>query len=166
MWLLVTYVLIASASIPDRIVPLRVRQPSTQLRSQEHREQYQETFLQAAVQPTSPTLSLTAASNSSSYHPIDNEALSESSDQVPTHANTTQLVESLEGLDLARAHVISGHVPNQEQHNGMSNDSDEEECPSGIDTLDCDECGGPEHTWEIAHNVYHCKGVCHSATHN
>jgi len=45
MWLLLIHVLVASASLSGRIVPLCVRQPSTQSRFREHREHYQETFL-------------------------------------------------------------------------------------------------------------------------
>lgn len=33
--------------------------------------------------------------------------------------------------------------------------SDNEDCPRGVDTLDCEDCGGPEQTWDRIH----CKGV-------
>jgi len=166
MWLLFGFVLMASASLPDRIIPLCVRQPSTQLRFREHRERYQETFLQATDQSTSPTFSLTAASSSSSHQPIDDGTLSESSNQIATHVNTTRLVESLGGLDLATENDDSGETFAEAQRNPLSHGLDEEGCPAGLDMLDCENCGGPEHTWEINHNDYHCKGVSTSVSHN
>lgn len=158
--------LITSASLSDRTGSLCVRQPPTQLRFREHREHYQDTFLQTAVHSISPTPVLTTASKSSSYQTIDNETVFESLNRLKTGTSTTQLADSLAGLDLARETEDSGETSTEEQHNDMSNESGEEECPSGIDTFDCEDCGGPEHTWEMACHDYHCKGVSNSATHN
>lgn len=158
--------LIASASFTDRIVPLCVRQPPTQLQLREHQEHYQETFLQVAVHSTSPTLLLPAAFGSSSYQPIDNGTASELSDQLATYANTTQLVESLGGLDVVRENENSGETSFEPQNDSMSDNQDQEECPTGFDMLECEDCGGPEHTWEINHNDYHCKGVANFANHD
>lgn len=166
MWLLVTYMLIASASFTDKIVPLCVRQPPTQLQFREHQEHYQGTHLQAAAHSASPIPLLTPAVNLSSSQPTDNGTVFELVDRLATHTNTTQLSDSLENLDLARGTEDSGESPYEEQHNDTSNGLDGEECPVEIDMLDCDECGGPEQTWEIAHNDYHCKGVSTFVTHN
>lgn len=159
IWLLVTCVLIASASISDETVPVCVRQPSTQLRFGEHQERYQETVLQATVQSTSPALSLTAPFSLSSRQLIDNGTVYKLSTQLATRTKTTQVATSLGGLDLAEGPGESRDTPNEEQRNDMSKTPDKEECPTGFDTLDCEDCGGPEHTWEIDHNDYHCKGV-------
>jgi hypothetical protein len=166
MWLLVTYVLIASASLSDRNVPLCVRQPPTQLRFREHREHYQDTFLQTAVHLTSTTPLLAAASNLPSDQTIDNETVFELSNQPAIRINTTQLADSLGGLDLARGVEDSGETPTEEQHNDTSNDLVEEECPSGLDTLECEDCGGPERTWGTTRGGFHCIGVSGSATHS
>lgn len=166
IWLLVTYVLIASASLSDRTDSLCVRQPPTQLRYREHLEHYQETFLPAAIHSVSSTPVLTTASNLSSYQTIDNETVFESLNRLATRTNTTQLAESLGGLYLARESGDYGETPTDEQHNDTSNESDEERCPTGFDTPDCEDCGGPEHTWEMARHDYHCKGVSNFATHN
>jgi hypothetical protein len=136
MWLLVTYALIASASLSDRTVPLCSRQHSTRLRFREHWEHYQETFSRTAVHLTSPTPLLAAASNFPSYQTIDNETVFELSIQPATRINTTQLADSLGGLDLARATEDSGETPTEEQHNNTSTDMIEEDCPTGFDTLD------------------------------
>lgn len=48
----------------------------------------------------------------------------------------------------------------EQQLNDATNAPDDEECPTDADTLDCEDCGGPEQTWETSHNDYHCKGVC------
>jgi hypothetical protein len=164
LWLLVTYV--ASASLSDRNVPLCTRQPPTQLRFREHREYYQETFLQTAVHLTSPTPLLAAASNSPSYQTVDNETVFELSNQPAIRINTTQLADNLGGLDLAREAEDSEVTPTGEQHNDTSSDLVEEECPSGIETLDCEDCGGPERTWETRRGDYHCIGVSGSAAHS
>jgi hypothetical protein len=166
MWLLVTHVLIASASLSDRTVPLYARQPPTQLRFREHWEYYQDTFLPTNVHLTSPTSLLAAASNSPSDQTIDNETVFELSDQPATRINTTQLADSLGGLDLARGTEDSEETPNEEQHNDTSNDLVEEDCPSGLDTLECEDCDGPERTWETTRGDFHCIGVSGSATHS
>jgi hypothetical protein len=166
MWLLVTYALIASASLSDRTVPLCAQEPPTQLRVREHLEHYQETFLQTAVHLTSPTLLLAAASNFPSYQTIDNETVFELSIQPTTRINTTQLADSLGGLDLARAIEDSRKGLIEEHINDTSNDMVEEECPTGFDMLDCEDCGRPEPTWETKRHDYHCIGVSRFATHS
>jgi hypothetical protein len=166
MWLLMTYVLIASASLSGRTVLLYARQPPIQLQVREHREHYQDTFLQSNVHMTSPTSLLAAASVAPSYQTIDNETLFELLNQPATRINTTQLTDSLGDLDLARGFEESGETPTEEQqYNDTSNDLVEEKCPSGIETLDCEDCGGPERTWETRRGDYHCIGVSGSATH-
>jgi hypothetical protein len=164
MWLLATYVLIASASLSDRTVPLYARQPPTQLRFREHLDHYQDTLLQTNVHMTSPTSLLAAASVAPSYQTIGNETVLEAVNQPATRINNTQLADSLGGLDLARGSEESGGTPTGEQHNDTSSDLVEEECPSGIETLDCEDCGGPERTWETRRGDYHCIGVSDSAT--
>jgi hypothetical protein len=168
MWLLMNYALITSASLPKRTVQLCARQLPTQPRVREHLEHYQETFLQTAVHLTSPTSLLVVASNLPSYQIIDNETVSELSNQPATRINTTQFVDSLRGLNLARDTENtedSEEGPIEEQINDTSNDLVEEECPTGFDTFDCDDCGGPEQTWKIDRHNYHCTGVSWFATH-
>jgi hypothetical protein len=166
MWLLATYVLIASASLPDKAVPICARQPPTQLRFREHRDHYQDTVLQTNVHLTSPTSLLAAVSNPPSDRTIDNETVFELVNQPATRINTTQLADSLGGLDLARGSEESEETPTEEQHNDMSNDLVEEDCPSGLDTLECEDCGGPERTWETTRGDFHCIGVSGPATHS
>jgi hypothetical protein len=132
MWLLVTYALIASASLSDRTVTLCTCQPSTRLRVREHLEHYQETFLPTAVHLTSSTPLLAAASSFPSYQAIDNETVFELSNQPATHINTTQLADSLGGLDLARETEDSGEGLIEEQINDTSNDLVEGECPPDL----------------------------------
>lgn len=74
-------------------------------------------------------------------------------------------MESLGGLDLAKENDNSGETFAEAQRNPLSHGVDEEGCPAGFDMLDCEDCGGPEHTWEINHNDHHCKGVNDSANH-
>lgn len=69
-------------------------------------------------------------------------------------------------MDDDRENEDTGKTSAEVQRNPMSNDLDEEECPAGFDLLECEDCGGPEHTWEINHNDYHCKGVGNFANHN
>jgi hypothetical protein len=164
MWLLVTYVLIASASLSDRTALLCARQHPTQLRFQEHQEHFQETFF--AIHSISPTPLLAAASDLSSHQIVDNRTVFESFNRLATRTNTTQLADNLRNLDLAKETGDSGETSTEEQHNDTSNKPNEERCPSGFDTLDCEDCGGPEHTWELAHNAYHCIGVSKCVTHN
>jgi hypothetical protein len=151
MWLLVTYVLIASASPAERTVPLCACQLPTRLRVREHLEHYQQTFLQTAAHLTSPTPLFSVASISSSYRTISNETMSELLHQPASRINTTQLADSLGGLDLARRTVDFGETNTEEQINDTSNDLVEDECPT--------DCGGPEQSWETNRHNCHCIGV-------
>jgi hypothetical protein len=122
--------------------------------------------LQTAVHLTSPTPLLAADSDFSSYQTMDNETVFELLNQPATRINTTQLADSLGGLDLARGTEDSEETPTEEQHNDTSNDLVEEECQSELDTLECEDCGGPERTRETIRGDFHCMGVSDSATHS
>jgi hypothetical protein len=166
MWMLVTCVLTTSASLSDKTVPLGARQPPTLLGVRQHLQHYEETFLQTAVHLTSSAPLLAAASTVLSYQIIDNDTVFDLSIQPTTRTDTTQLADSLGGLDLARGIEDSEENPIEKQVYDTSNDLVEEECPTGFDMLDCEDCGGPEQTWETRRHDYHCIGVSGFATHS
>ncbi|KAG9843623.1 hypothetical protein KCU98_g7650, partial [Aureobasidium melanogenum] len=69
------------------------------------------------------------------------------------------LISRIRNLDLVEDTGDSVETSIEQQLNDATNAPDEEECPTGHDTLDCEDCGGPEQTWETSHNDYHCKGI-------
>ena len=152
MWLLVTFAVIASASLSDRAIPLRTRQPLTRLRL---REQHQETSLQTAIHSTLSAPLISAASNSSSYQATDNGTVLD----LSTYNSRPPCTFGYDSDDDSSQYALDSN--DDTQHNPVLDD-DDEECPTGIDTLECDECGGPEHTWDMAPNLYHCIGVSRS----
>lgn len=77
--------------------------------------------------------------------------MSELLHQPASRINTTQLADSLGGLDLARRTVDFGETNTEEQINDTSNDLVEDECPT--------DCGGPEQSWETNRHNCHCIGV-------
>jgi hypothetical protein len=117
MWMLVTCVLTTSASLSDKTVPLGARQPPTLLGVRQHLQHYQETFLQTAVHLTSSAPLLAAASTVLSYQIIDNDTVFDLSIQPTTRTDTTQLADSLGGLDLARGIEDSEENPIEKQAN-------------------------------------------------
>lgn len=47
----------------------------------------------------------------------------------------------------------------EQQLNDATNVPDDEECPTGHDTLDCEECGGVDRPWGNNSHIFHCRGV-------
>ncbi|KAG9737985.1 hypothetical protein KCU75_g16840, partial [Aureobasidium melanogenum] len=80
------------------------------------------------------------------------------------------LIPRIEDMNLAKDTDDSDETSIEQQHNDATNAPDDEECPTGHDTLDwedwedwedcedCEDCGGPEQTWETRRNDFHCKG--------
>ncbi|KAH0026766.1 hypothetical protein KCU78_g4247, partial [Aureobasidium melanogenum] len=137
--------------------------------------------LQTAIKSVSPKALLTATFTFPSFKHTDIRALAQDS----THTNSTQLAHRSDGLrsrgtsqvfsqreghndgltpwiedlDLNKEVNNSAESFTQSQQNNVNNTSDEEECPSGIDTLDCEECGGPERPWGDNSHIFHCRGI-------
>lgn len=180
--LLAAYVLLASAAISDKDGLLCARQRPAHLHFDQHRIHQQQMSLQPAIELASSTLSLTVAFTSLSFNLTDIRTLAQDS----TRTNSTKLthgsngswsknpgsvskqgetlndglISHIKNLDLAKDTGDSEETSVEQQHNDAANASNEEECPSGFDTLDCKDCGGPEHTWEVNPWHFHCKGVC------
>ncbi|KAG9673493.1 hypothetical protein KCU99_g4888, partial [Aureobasidium melanogenum] len=137
--------------------------------------------LQIVIKSVSPKLLLTAAFTSPSFENTDTRTLAQ--DSTPT--NSEQLAHRSDGLrsrgtskafsqrgghndgltswiedpGLNKEVNNSAESFTQSQQNNVNNTSDEEECPSGIDTLDCEECGGPERPWGDNSHIFHCRGI-------
>ncbi|KAH0341846.1 hypothetical protein KCU81_g6009, partial [Aureobasidium melanogenum] len=179
--LLALYMLLASATFSNQNGLLYARQRAAQLHVYEHKNHPQHMSLQIAIGSASPKLLLTAAFTSSSFENTNTGGLSRDT----TRTNSTQLVDGSDGLcgkhsrpisnqgeklndgltsrieemNLAKDTDESVETSIEQQHNDATNVPDDEECPTGVDTLDCEDCGGPEQTWEISHNDYHCRGI-------
>lgn len=179
-YLLALYVLLASAAFSDHNGLLCARQRPVQLRIHGHRNRQQQMSLQTAIKPVPPKL-LTAAFTSPSFKHNDTRTLAQDS----THTNSTQLAYGPDGLwardsrpfpsqgeslndglisrvkdmSLAKDTEDSDETSIEQQHNDATNVPDDEECPTSVDTLDCEDCGGPQQTWETSPNNFRCKGV-------
>ncbi|KAH0168538.1 hypothetical protein KCU67_g3442, partial [Aureobasidium melanogenum] len=179
-YLLALYVLLASAALSDHNGLLYARQRPVQLRIHGHRNRQQQMSLQTATESASSRLLVGAVYTSPMLH-TDTRALT----QDPTPTNSTQLAHRSDGLrsrgtsqvfsqreghndgltpwiedlDLNKEVNNSAESFTQSQQNNVNNTSDEEECPSGIDTLDCEECGGPERPWGDNSHIFHCRGI-------
>lgn len=180
--LLAAYVLLASAAISDKSGLLCARQHPAQLHFHEHRFHQQQMSLHPALELASPKWSRTVAVTSPSFMTINITT----SAQDSRRTNSTQLahdsnslwnkdsrpgsspgkslndglISGVENLDISKEDGDLEEASIEQEHNDAANASDEEECPIGFETLYCEDCGGPENTWEVNPWHFHCRGVC------
>ncbi|KAH0370138.1 hypothetical protein KCU65_g2881, partial [Aureobasidium melanogenum] len=181
-WLLALYVLLASAAFSDQNGLVYTRQRPAQLHIRGHRNYQQQISLQAAIESESPELLPTAAFTSPSSKYTNTRTFI----QDLTHRNSTKaahgsgglwtessrplsrqrenlkdgLIAGIESPDLAKADGDPEETPIEQEYKHAINAPDEEEhCPSGIHTLDCEECGGPGRPWGDNSHIFHCRGI-------
>ncbi|KAH0024759.1 hypothetical protein KCU78_g4951, partial [Aureobasidium melanogenum] len=156
-WLLALYVLLASAAFSDQNGLLCARQRPAQLHVHGNRIHQQRMSLQPAIESASSRLLLRAAFTSPPFKHSDTRTLA----QVSTHTNSTQLaygswardsrpfpnqgeslndglISRIEDMNLAKDTDDSDETSIEQQHNDATNAPDDEECPTGHDTLDCE----------------------------
>ncbi|KAG9685605.1 hypothetical protein KCU95_g12220, partial [Aureobasidium melanogenum] len=161
-WLLALYVPLASTAYSGHYFTLHLRQRPAQLHIYQHKNHQQHMSVQDAIEWASPESLPEAAYTFLSSRHIDNRILTYGSPRT----NSTQLIHASDGLwsELSRPAHNQGENLNDGLISGitglvLAKAGEEEECPTWFDTLDCEDCGGPEHTWEVNPWHFHCKGI-------